>query len=230
MQLRFRKNIASPAQQAMSHDRRKSAWVELWQRYTWYMLAFEVVLIAAAGYWFLVSTPIQALLSSKGELTAREQAAQLRSTANQRDIAALRELIGQYEKITPAQQQAIDAFLPGGPKVDTLFSQLEAMAKQNGLLLSSIELNDATADAEKTQKRSRLEVTEKAPAGTADERGLQELNITITLGGVGYPSLKNFLNALEHNIRLIDVASVAYDPVGATAEVVFVAYYFGAPL
>jgi len=91
--------------------------------------------------------------------------------------------------------------LPSSQDVPNLITQLEGLAFENGLILEEIGL--ATIEETGAEKAQKARLEEKA------KKNYQVLSASLKLIG-SYSSFKNFLKAVEDNIRLIDINSVNF--------------------
>ena len=95
-----------------------------------------------------------------------------------------------------------DYILPVGGDVPNLIVQLEALALEGGLVLEDVSFSVYKEEVETRTK----EVPEEKEKTSKD---YQALLINLKLIG-DYPAFKNFLKAVEKNIRLIDIISVNF--------------------
>ncbi len=84
--------------------------------------------------------------------------------------------------------------LPAGKEVPNLIVQFEALASENGLILESLDF---------------IELTE--------QEKYKGLSVSLSISGT-YQSFKSFLEALEFNVRLMDVQSVKFSSAETEAE------------
>lgn len=92
--------------------------------------------------------------------------------------------------------------LPSEPETAELLIQLEALANENGLLLKAISFQEVSEEISE-------EVTDK-PAKVSDEIPKSVL-VNLQLTGT-YEAFKNFLEALEKSLRIMDVLSIRFEP------------------
>lgn len=93
-----------------------------------------------------------------------------------------------------------DIILPAVEDKANLLSALDNMASANGLVALKINFNEK-AKAGSNQQPSLDSASENAD--------FQTVNVQISLRG-SYPSFKNFLTAIENNLRLMDAVSVEF--------------------
>jgi len=97
----------------------------------------------------------------------------------------------------------INFILPRERDLPNLIIQLEALVLEQGLLLEQLELS----------------VAEEGTSGKAEElrttktTAMNYHTVDINLGFMGnYSAFKNFLKAVEENMRLMDVDSISFSP------------------
>lgn len=99
------------------------------------------------------------------------------------------EMILKYNELV-AKLQKINFVIPKGQEKPELIVQIESLAKESGLIVESIVFKEVS------QKES-------------ETAGYKILNISLGLSG-NYQAFKNFLVAVEQNIRLMDVQSIDF--------------------
>ena len=202
---------------------RQSVFMSFFQRYSRYIVIGEVVLIGLSGYLFLVKPKIDSIRSLSEAATEREEKIQAEMSGYNREAGALQEIVSRYRNLTTEELEAINALLPDGPDLQGLMTQINVLVKSNGLLLSSMSFAEDAADSPQT--RGRVEITEKAPSDKGRDSQLAEVLLTVKVTGASYPGFKNFLAALENNLRIIDAQSVKYDPKSGAIELTLKTYY-----
>ena len=123
----------------------------------------------------------------------------------ERDATAVRDI----ERITAA--------LPSGPDTPELITSIEAIARDSGVVVESMEL--AVIDPGSFTGEDVDENITNLP----EKVQVVEMNLAITTGP--YDELKTFLAALERSLRLIDVAGITYSPRGKSYILVTRSYF-----
>lgn len=171
-----------------------------------------VILILAIGYFVLIG-PQYNSLKENGILNYQAQREKL---ANRKTyLEKLKSLQTEYTKLNAKDLESLKHLLPVGEDIPGLFVQAEALAKDNGLALQNIGVNQPAVSTDKSGK-----VVKKESAGV----GTLSLSMTLT-GGSGYEGLKSFLDSLENNVRILDVESVNFSPDGQNYSVNAKTYY-----
>jgi len=102
------------------------------------------------------------------------------------------------------QGKILDA-LPSGEDEAGLLVQLEALSSQNGLILNSVNFSSSEVGAVSA-------ASETAPTSPA-----KELKVELVLAG-DFPEFRNFLQAAEKNLRLLDLVSASFSSEQGTGE------------
>lgn len=171
-----------------------------------------IILILLIGYFVLIG-PQYNSLKEKGILNYQAQREKL---ANRKAyLDKLKELQAKYAQLNTKDLESLSYFLPVGEDIPGLFVQAEALAKDNGLVLQNIGVNQPAVSSDKAG------ITVKK-----ESAGIGTLSLVMTLtGGSGYGGLKSFLDSLEKNVRLFDVESVNFSPDGQNYSVNAKTYY-----
>ena len=82
-----------------------------------------------------------------------------------------------------------------------IISMMEQLASQNGLNLKNIDITALTEETRPVQ-------TSKNEKSNLSSQTLRRLNINLSLAG-NYSSLKSWLEAVEKNLRIVDVKDVS---------------------
>lgn len=148
-------------------------------------LFFSIIILAAIGLVivFLILPQVSRVKNVRSEIDNLKAELSRKTELSEK----IDEMILKYNELV-AKIQKIDLTIPKGPQKPELIVQIESLAKENGLILESIVFR------EPTQKEAV---------------GYKILNISLTLSG-NYLAFKNFLTALEQNIRLMDVQLIDF--------------------
>ncbi|MFA5318004.1 MAG: type 4a pilus biogenesis protein PilO [Patescibacteria group bacterium] len=205
-------------------EQQLSFFMVLFRKYFYYFLLVEIIIIIAAGYLFLLKPKMDIVFKNNFEAATQEsKEAQLKLNNYNRQIAGLKEIKSEYEKISDADLNMINRMLPREKNESDLFLQIEKIVKGNGLLLESIFLEKEETDSAK--KRSKRDMGEGAEA-QGSEISAEELKIKLIVSEAGYPAFKSLISSLESNLRIIDVDAIKYDPADESAELSLKAYYW----
>ena len=111
--------------------------------------------------------------------------------------------IDQLKQVYDSRKEAIKKasyLLPIEKDIPGLIVQFEALASENGLILESINF------IEKTKKRAS---TGGGEAAVMPGQIYKTLNVSVELYG-SYASFRSFLEAIEYNVRIMDISSINF--------------------
>jgi len=207
----------------------------LTNRYIIFVIAFVVAAILLLGYFFILAPKITSINSIEKETTKTEE----RKENNQILLNSLKEIEAEYQDIMNNRQTdlaALKTMVPQGPQTAELFLLADRLATKYNLQLIDIALvenvpqkistNNVSPEAtsEETAEQIEPEVV------TIDElliaSGLKAIIVRLTVAKVinegeyvsgkdVYNNFKNYLAALENNMRLLDVQSIAFQAIDA---------------
>lgn len=205
------------------------------------ILFLVVVLILAIGY-FLFLSP---LISDYQELSSSL------ITAKEKDLQSQQEIYNKlvqadkiYQDTSPYLKDKVLNLLPGQPDLPNLYYNLEqlAMDAKYKLLSFSVHLPEENGkdkvyfvqpagiedlNLNKNSVVSPEEIDQLILSqSTNKSKTLNQIGIDVTLSGIGYINFKNFLDFIEHNLRIIDVNLISYDPTEDKIDLSLVTYYY----
>ncbi len=143
------------------------------------------------------------------------QAARQEVTNLKQEVADLQQLNAELQKSETAVA-AVEKALPPGLAMPELLTNLEAIAVKSEMTFNSVDVAGGKSKTGVTAKTTVAAATSQIP-------GLQEIPVTVSVTG-GYANLKVYLDSLEHNLRLVDVQSIAMEAAG-TYTITLKAYY-----
>lgn len=164
------------------------------------MIKNFIILILILGFVgvvvFLDLPGVQNILNLRKEIKAQKQA-----FIEKQELVSKIESLKEVYEMHGEELKKINYILPSGEDVPNLIIQLEALALEGGLVLEDIGFS---VYSEESATKTR---------GAAQEEKIvkdyQALLINLKLIG-GYSAFKNFLKAVEENIRLMDIISVNF--------------------
>lgn len=108
-------------------------------------------------------------------------------------VSQLKEI---YESRAPEIRKVYYS-LPSEKDIPGLIVQFEALASENGLILEKLKFFE------------RKETKEEKEGGVELQKSHKTLNVILSVTG-GYQSFRSFLEALEFNIRIMDIKSIEF--------------------
>ncbi len=145
-------------------------------------------------YSLLVAPAYEEVNKLRGDLAAKSDALD----AQQQVAQQAKTLLDQYQNDLTSLQNTISLAMPIGVDYQTLVNQVNGLAKNFNLLLISLDFNLLPVTGQQTGVGTK-------PTGQAT------VQIKMQLKGQ-YQSFKDFLRALETNIRIIDLANLTVVP------------------
>ena len=122
--------------------------------------------------------------------------------------ATLDVLDEKMRSLSKADLERIEAALPKGFSRDDMIRTVEQYGFEYHVLVKSIQMADTGGE----ETRASGSETTPRPGGSAlpgDSKNQKEVSVTLQIAGP-YHDMRNFLNALEKNIRIIDVTSISF--------------------
>lgn len=201
----------------------KTVVINIITQYFRYVVILVIIIVVALGYFFVLG-PKYTILKEMGILNYGAKVQELDS--KKQDLEKLRELKETYSQLNKAQIENLELILPSQEDIPSLFSQFESLALANGLVLNNISITKAEAAPAETEKEGQLGLggEETTPAETT--QGVLTLNVALSFQvGGGYDNLKNFLDILENNMRIVDLTSLSYTPETEAYSINLKTYY-----
>lgn len=157
-----------------------------------------LVVVIGVGAYLILLPRYRALRDSQAVLAQQEQ----KVAATTASLDGMKRLIADFEA-QKTELQRVDLALPESPEIPELLANLDFLASQSGVVLSSVQIVPAPtlASASAGQAAGGLRRVEQLRGKTKD---LDILEVSLTAAG-NYPNLKAFLLNLEQNLRLMDV-------------------------
>lgn len=165
------------------------------------LLAGLFIVIIAFGIGFLLLKPSYSQVKNlRTEVKNKEESL----AAKQRLFEDIKQLQAQYEEIQEKTKRVLYA-LPQQADVASLLVQLEAIASQNGMIFESVDFQKEQIVEERVGQKARVVLPYKTIEIRAEVTG-------------SYNALKNYLKAVESNVRLSDVESIVFSPAEKAQE------------
>lgn len=184
-----------------------------------FVVVFVVFLLFIA-YFLLLKPKVDETISAISEnISSHEKLLQ----AEKNKLASLQEAIASYQKISEVDLLRVNGILPNDYDKEALYGEIEEFVKQNGFIPTSITL---TKESENKTADKNANTDNKAVVDKNSSK-IGEINISLALSGIDYAGLKNFLGAIENNLRLMDVKSLSLN--GANSATLEITTYYYKP-
>ena len=187
----------------------KNQWQLVVLRYHKIITALIVIIIFVGSYFFILEPKYQQV-GIGGQYNVDTLTKELEKRKNY--VTEVQALIANYQQLRQDDIIKLEQILPHKKDIPGLFVQLEAIAKENGLRLVGISINEVPG------------VTRVENDGV-----IGKLNITVNLVGKttgGYRIVKDYLASVERNLRLFDVNAVYFTPGSPNYTISLFTYYF----
>lgn len=170
------------------------------------------LLIASIAIFFVLDWPV---LKEIRELSSKLAQEKVQYEDQFQAVQTAKSIINQYKTLTGVSQ-AISLSVPRGPEIQNVISQLDNLAVQSGLEVQNISFETPAAPT----------IAERGRELAVENRILR---VSLALSG-SYESFKVWLNAVESNIRLMDVGNISFSSFGGAEgffnfKVVLNSYY-----
>jgi Tfp pilus assembly protein PilO len=153
-------------------------------------VAIVLLLLTAGVVFFIIAPQWQQISATRAEIQRLQDL-----NAELAELDALREsLTQQYNAISEADMDKLEAIAPPTPDTARALVDFEALALKNGVVLDRVDFISS----------------EKASGGglqAPSARSYVPLPVTINLKG-SYDAFRSFLSGLEQNVRLFDVSEI----------------------
>lgn len=181
------------------------------------LLILMMVLGAAIlliGYFWMLGPKIDSIALQKTQIISTEA----KQSQNKIFVDSLKKLEIEYNQVLNqrvADLDKLNKMIPSDPQIAELFVLSEKLAAQNGFEVSSVDFSgefDDSAAADKTSQDSQ----------PLADNGLRQVIIHLVVqkivsedgspldGQTSYQSFKKYLEALETNLRLMDIKTVSF--------------------
>lgn len=174
--------------------------------------------VLALLVWFFLYPAWQGLAQSQQDLTFWQERVVETEAAKQKYL----ELKTEYELLQNEETKIIDA-LPEEGDLPSLLVQLEALASQNGLILNSISFVYPEKSSRSASPTYSYDGEGNAIMPASEEQSsplasVKTIMIDLGLNG-NFTALKNFLKAVENNLRLTDVDNISFSSASGGQEI-----------
>lgn len=134
----------------------------------------------------------------------------------------LQKLGASYDKISDKQIDLLSRILPEQKDIPEIISQLEAIARQSGVQIVSMNIAELKEqEAQSARQRLQSQTGQK----TASTTEIQKLNLQLDVAAHNYESMKRFIESLQSHVRVMDVQRFAYSPDNQSHTVNVITYY-----
>ncbi len=178
-----------------------------------YFNLFVVILVSfllLLSYFLLLKPKVDETTNAISEnISSHERLLQ----AEKDKLASLQEAVLAYDKIDKVDLERVNGILPDEYDKEALFGEIEEVILQNGFIPTSISLS----------KEDSATSTEKTAAISGSKIG--KVGIELSIASVNYAGMKNLLEVLESNLRMLDVKKLSLSD-GGSGSIEIDTYYY----
>lgn len=131
-------------------------------------------------------------------------------TQQQSYLDQLKTVNKNLESIDQKDLELLSSILPTGKAIPELISQLEVMARQSGVDLTSVNMSEQEESTQRTaQQRLQAEISQAAPL--AVQQNVKKLALRVDINSFTYKRFRNFVEAIQTHSRLLDLRTFIFD-------------------
>lgn len=135
-------------------------------------------------------------------------------------LKKLQTINNDYGNINQDSINKIRKFLPAKPETESLIEKMEFVAKNNGVILNSLDIESGQGRPD--EKTGEI----MPPPPSADlPAGVGVVKITMNMTGASYGVLKNLITVLEKSLRLMDITNLTFNPGDESVVLIINTYY-----
>jgi len=134
-----------------------------------------------------------------GELNKKINQEQTQYNNQYQAVQIAKSIIDQYKSLINVSQ-TVSLSIPRDPEIQNLLAQVDNITTQSGLTLDNINFETAA---------TVVLSAKQAKQSTSIVQSYRTMTLTLGLSG-NYDSLKTWLNAIETNIRVMDVVKISF--------------------
>lgn len=185
-----------------------------------YFNLFVVIFVSfllLISYFLLLKPKVTETTTSISEnISSHERLLQAEKTK----LANLQEAVRAYQNINKDDLTRVNSILPDEYNKEALYGEIEEIIKQNGFIPTSIALAKEGEVKEGGASNNAPSVT-----ATSSSSHIGAINISLSIASIDYAGMKNLLNILQNNLRLLDVKELTVSDGGA-ATLEMTTYYY----
>lgn len=185
-----------------------------------FLLVILLLIILILGFFFVVRPKYMAILQNS-EIVNNER--QKKKEEYDKLKGKIDTYKNSFSSVNQLNSKKIEAMLPSRPEKENLFVQLEDLIKKRGLILNEMNMTSDDEQATAASKSTRSGNEEGASVSQASRVGI--ISITLSVKGLDYIALIGLLDAIETNLRLLNVNGLNYSPANSSVNLELEAYY-----
>jgi Tfp pilus assembly protein PilO len=192
-----------------------SAALQLANQYQVWFLVLLVVAIIGIGYLLLLGPKFTELQDKNDNFIPNKQRVLADLNKIEQKLVQLESKFNQVQITRAEQLEQLFSFLPSEPDYASLFVQAEFLAENNNMELQTIDVT-RTLERPLAERRDPSPAQAQSPTEQSLEvlpANVRSVQVSLRLGAGSYEDFKQYLEALERNIRLYDVQTLSFDSI-----------------
>jgi Tfp pilus assembly protein PilO len=185
------------------------------------IIFFEVVLILAIGYFFIIRKELSEIKDYEGLVLQKQE--ELRKIKEYKSDSL--DFEKQYNILKKDIENDINKLydiLPPKQNLPNIMAQIEALVNNHGFMLGSISMSPGK---EKAISENNLPLLNSGEEEKIDLIREVDIKIFVFSEEGGYDRVKELLNAFEHHIRFTDVISFSFEEDMESYSMILKTYY-----
>ena len=158
---------------------------------------------------------IQPAYSESQQIKAQKNSLQIFFNGEKKVVEQVQKLASSYEGQGKVQQ-AVSEVLPTKRDIAGAIAQIYGLAQNNGLTIKSLGMS-VTAAPRRKNAAVDSGASQLSDFATSLQKGVGAISFDMQSGG-SYENLKDFLSAIETNVRIFDVGQISVQPVEAAVS------------
>ncbi|HOZ53228.1 MAG TPA: hypothetical protein PK142_00945 [bacterium] len=224
-------NTSKPQKEISLKQRRINNKVNsLLNSYFKFVVVVLVIVFFMASVNYIIIPRFRKVSISSEEVLQRKKAEFLREYNS---LQEYKKIIAGFSQINQEDVYRIEKMMPERYSREDLFMEMTHFLLENNFKTDSVKVSDPLeiASAEKNDAQGRRVVNNNPdlPAyynyASSLPSGVGSWLIEIELSNVDYQSLKNLLNIIENNLRIMDIYSLDFNPQEQSVKAKIITYY-----
>lgn len=151
----------------------------------------------------------------------------------QEKLEDLESVIRAYENISDSKEEKIKTVIPERRNEEEIFSEIKNLVESNNLVLKQISREGEEEEDEREREEERAVVSIEEDQEEKEEEkyqrrslpsGVKRTRVNMFVLGTNYNSFRSLLKTLEHNLTLMDIVNVNFNPEAKTTNLVLDTY------
>jgi len=185
-------------------------------------IVFVVAAIAVSFYFYILPYYENTIAEKQREIEESNQELEKRLAF----FKKLQKLKKEYESIQAIEEEKIYSVIPNSNQIPELLLQLEAIAEESGIEISSVTFSDSVNNNENYPGLTASNSNDTNPDPIQSIAGLGRVSFSFSLTGSNYSKLKIFLDKIERNVRLMDIKSINFAAGAESVSISLETYYY----